>query len=1027
LVAAVTRFEYGAELQREFQRAPTAEKIPGLLEAIQCYHDTLGILTEREFPMAWAMIQSNLGGAYAELPRGNREENLRKAIACFDEALRVRTKRKSPSEWARVQTHLGNAYAMLPGGDRRANLEAAIASFEAAMQVYRRRASPLDWAMTQNNLGNVYAELPTGDRGGNLQKAISCYRAALEVHTERDFPALWAQTQLNLGTSYAALPTGDRTANLEVAIACYRAALQVCTEEDSPMNWSQIQHNLGNAYAHLRTGDWAANLEAASACFQAALRVRTAGDFPTEWAQTKVSLGIGYLGLPIGDARENLEAAITCFEEALRVYTRRDSALNWAMTQHNLGNAYQGLFLFMEHQGANIEKAITYYAAALQVYTELEFPVNWSMTQTCLGTAYVNRRVGDRRANRQSAIACYQAALRVRTTEVLPFDRLDTLRSLTELHYREQQWHEALTACDEGVCVLESVRSSSLTAGERTRLLSDHAALFEQAVVCSAELGRFAEALTYAERGKTRNLVDTLTRREVKPRRISEVDWRTYLARLADAQALEKQLASGSLHEPTTAEYFQSLRDDLGRIRVDLERFEAQFRVADTGYLPTAPSLAFADIRAIARQANAILVEFRVTEAGTFVFLLSGDNVDVTEAQVVRVPDFTSDVLDEILVKEENGELVDGWLWRYVRSKALDVPEAQRKEVTRREGAQRQAEWWDCMNRTTKELYDRLLSKVRERLNDLYPPTNGKPRRLILVPNKGLNLLPLHAAHYGTNGQRRYWLDDYEILYAPSCAVLQRCLRREAERGERKVLFAVQNPDPFDEDRKLPFSDWDVEEAAQYFRVKHVLSADKATLKNVSDLIARGHEVLLSCHGTYNLNDVFASHLTLHGDDKLLLSDILQLDLSHTSLIVLSACESAVSDYRDVVDEVQGLHTAFLIAGAPTVVGSQWSVSDLSTALLMKRFHENLYTREMGKAGALREAQIWLRDLPLAEAQRLLREKRMELERVKASERLARIHLATAGQNLTALAAAHDGKPFAHPYWWAAFQCVGAG
>jgi len=153
----------------------------------------------------------------------------------------------------------------------------------------------------------------------------------------------------------------------------------------------------------------------------------------------------------------------------------------------------------------------------------------------------------------------------------------------------------------------------------------------------------------------------------------------------------------------------------------------------------------------------------------------------------------------------------------------------------------------------------------------------------------------------------------------------------------------------------------------------------------------------------------------------------LQLDLSNAWLVVLSACETAISDYRDRVDEVQGLHTAFLIARAPTAVGSLWSVHDLATALLMQRFHANLDAHRMDKASALCAAQRWLRDLPVAEARRVLNDKRSELERIKARERLAMIDLTTAQFDLEDLAAAHGGKPFAHPYWWAAFQCVGAG
>jgi len=266
---------------------------------------------------------------------------------------------------------------------------------------------------------------------------------------------------------------------------------------------------------------------------------------------------------------------------------------------------------------------------------------------------------------------------------------------------------------------------------------------------------------------------------------------------------------------------------------------------------------------------------------------------------------------------------------------------------------------------------------------------------------------------------------DWSALPAgtpPSIGVLlQRCLRREAERAGREALFAVQNPSG-----DLPFADWEVEEAAQYFRQQHILPGAQATLAQVKRLIAQGHEVLLSCHGTYELNDVFASHLILHGDDRLLLSDILQLDLSNAWLVVLSACETALSDYLDVLDEVQGLHTAFLIAGAPTVVGSLWAVDSLATALLMQRFHANLYTGRMPKVSALREAQQWLRELSITEARALLSTKRDALQRAPADEKLAMLDLTRARFTLDALASMYGDTPFAHPYWWAAFQCLGA-
>ena len=57
-----------------------------------------------------------------------------------------------------------------------------------------------------------------------------------------------------------------------------------------------------------------------------------------------------------------------------------------------------------------------------------------------------------------------------------------------------------------------------------------------------------------------------------------------------------------------------------------------------------------------------------------------------------------------------------------------------------------------------------------------------------------------------------------------------------------------------------------------------------------------------------------------------------------------------------------GLRRALSIAGAQTQVLSLWKVDDQATSLLMTRFYENLTTRGLRKADALREARAWLRE-----------------------------------------------------------------
>jgi len=92
----------------------------------------------------------------------------------------------------------------------------------------------------------------------------------------------------------------------------------------------------------------------------------------------------------------------------------------------------------------------------------------------------------------------------------------------------------------------------------------------------------------------------------------------------------------------------------------------------------------------------------------------------------------------------------------------------------------------------------------------------------------------------------------------------------------------------------------------------------------------------------------------------------------NADLVTLSACETALG--RMIIGEGYiGFAHAFLQAGARSVLVSLWKVDDHATALLMRRFYENLsgdYSgkrcgrkgESLSKVQALQEAKTWLRE-----------------------------------------------------------------
>jgi CHAT domain-containing protein len=103
-----------------------------------------------------------------------------------------------------------------------------------------------------------------------------------------------------------------------------------------------------------------------------------------------------------------------------------------------------------------------------------------------------------------------------------------------------------------------------------------------------------------------------------------------------------------------------------------------------------------------------------------------------------------------------------------------------------------------------------------------------------------------------------------------------------------------------------------------------------------------------------------------------------KLELSASRVVVLSACETGITEVRDSPDEYIGLPAGFLQAGTAAVISSLWSVNDLSTRLLMEQFYKQLFgqhgNQALPPASALREAQLWLKSLSADEIRKVVGE-----------------------------------------------------
>jgi CHAT domain-containing protein len=316
------------------------------------------------------------------------------------------------------------------------------------------------------------------------------------------------------------------------------------------------------------------------------------------------------------------------------------------------------------------------------------------------------------------------------------------------------------------------------------------------------------------------------------------------------------------------------------------------------------------------------------------------------------------------------------------------------------------------MESLTGELWDLLMGPVQARLEAL---GLGAETPVLLIQQGALALLPLHAAWRLLDGHPRWFVDDHDVTCAPSFVAARTSRARAAEPArQRRLLLAVADPSG-----DLPHALEECAAVAGRFgaAASRALIGPQATEATVTAAIGGRSHVHFATHGRYHGYDLMRSHLVLAADTKLTLARVVSplIDLSHALLVVLSACDSGLSEASRTPDEFLGMPGGFLEGGAAGVLSALWSINDASSALLLDVFYRLHLDGGMPVAGALRGAQRWLRDATVEElglAQRWEAAYRASLPDAPDAGAYGMMRWCRANP---------QARPYASPYFWAAF------
>src|SRR5438552_2251127 len=139
----------------------------------------------------------------------------------------------------------------------------------------------------------------------------------------------------------------------------------------------------------------------------------------------------------------------------------------------------------------------------------------------------------------------------------------------------------------------------------------------------------------------------------------------------------------------------------------------------------------------------------------------------------------------------------------------------------------------------------------------------------------------------------------------------------------------------------------------------------------------------------------------------------------------MADCETSIVSSDDAQEEFLALAGGLLQAGATRVIGGLWELADISALLCSRRFYQFwLATRRASEA--LAHSQSWLRGLTV----------RQMLSESEVLEVLTDCYRMEYGEDASSPTEAlktllgepvldPDSAPFASPFFWAPFRCIG--
>jgi CHAT domain-containing protein/Tfp pilus assembly protein PilF len=784
----------------------------------------------------------------------------------------------------------------------RGDLRLAEECYEKSLAI-KMKSGPenLDVAATLNNLGGLAYER------GDLALSEDYHRRSLLITSKLAPDSLDEARDLgNLGN------IAEERGDLIFAEECHKKALEI-TEKLSP-------GSLDAAYSYNCLGNIEFsrdNLSAAADYHKKALEIRTR----VAPGSLDVSESLNNLGV-VADEAGDSALAENYYRRSLEIMMKAapDSA-DVALDFNNLGA--------LASDRGDLDVAESYYKKSLDIILRLS-PGGISQAASFDNLGHIAEKRGDLEA----AMKNYKASLEIRRQlEPGSADEAETFHRIGSVFRQKKDLKSALIYFKDAVSALDS-QTGKLGGGRETRerFSAKYSDYYRDLVEAEVELGMKEEAMATLEKFRARSLLEMLAERDLDFGKDAPADLLgKHKNLLSEYGRIQNEMAD--LSPENDADKIAAMRKSLEALGKEEDEVKEEMKRSS----PKLASLQYPEpldagkIKELFGK-DALLLSYSAGNEMTELFaLLNGELI------VYNIPVERDELKNEVI-----------GLRRF-----LSDPGSDKRALTQK----------------SRKLYDHILKPAENLIK--------RSKLVVLCPDGPLHYIPFQVL---MDGRSRYLIEQKPVINIISATVL--CELAKGGHNTADNLIAFGNPGlpagsaedgetrsaaaPGGHLSDLPAAEAEVDSIGLLYGARAtILKKSDATEEKAKSIGKDISFIHFACHGILDERFPLNSGLALAAGEKagkgkesglFQAWEIFEGLRLNADLVALSACETALG--KEMGGEgLIGLTRAFQYAGAKTVLSSLWSVSDESTAFLMKNFYSFLKQGKT-KAEALRLAQL---------------------------------------------------------------------